>query len=476
MDCQPRIRQDYEQFHQSFSEETPIVARVQHIIQNLFSSSAGTSKRLLRNSIASFVIKVGGAGLAFLQAVVLARVLGVQEYGVYTYVMAWVTLLVPLAVFGQNQLLIRNLSAYQSRVDWGLMLGQLRWSDQIILLSSLVVALGGGLLTWFFISAQDSPSLTAFWIGCLLIVVIAFNTARESALRGLHHVIVGQMPELLLRPILVILLIGGTSFLLMPQPDAVMALGLTLVATSITLIVGIALLVMFLPNKVRQATPQYDRPGWFAASLPIIFVGMIQIVNNRMSILMLGSIKGAEAVGVFAVVTRGAELLTFMLNAVNINLGPVIASLYAKNDMVQLQRVVTRSARLIFLITLPGTAFFLLGGHWFLLLFGANFTQGQTALTILSLGQLMNTMAGSVALLLMMSGHERDVAVGVGIGLLLNILLNLLLIPPLGINGAALAQTVSLVTWNVVLIVRVYQRLGIYSTALGNMRFLTRKQ
>ena len=48
-----------------------------------------------------------------------------------------------------------------------------------------------------------------------------------------------------------------------------------------------------------------------------------------------------------------------------------------------------------------------------------------------------------------------------------NLLLSALLIPPFGMVGAALASTTSLIAWNLILVVRVRQRLGIDSTCLG---------
>ena len=52
----------------------------------------------------------------------------------------------------------------------------------------------------------------------------------------------------------------------------------------------------------------------------------------------------------------------------------------------------------------------------------------------------------------------------------LNLVLNLLLIPAFGIVGAAVASAISLISWNLILAVLVYRRLGIHSTALGQIR------
>ena len=109
----------------------------------------------------------------------------------------------------------------------------------------------------------------------------------------------------------------------------------------------------------------------------------------------------------------------------------------------------------------PVAAGLILFGRRFLLLFGPQYTSGQTALVLLSLGQLVNIVAGPVAGLLTMTGHERDVVMGVGLGTGANLALSLILIPLWGINGAACAAAASLILWNVFLVRRVRRRLAL---------------
>ena len=148
-------------------------------------------------------------------------------------------------------------------------------------------------------------------------------------------------------------------------------------------------------------------------------------------------------------------------------LAPAVASLHIAGDMQRLQRVVTASARAMLAISLPIALVMIVFGQPVLVIFGPEFTQGATALAILSTGQLVNVAMGSVGLLLMMTGHERDTAWGVGIATVVNVALNGLLIPRWGIEGAAVATATSLVVWNLLLAVWVYRKLGIHCTALG---------
>jgi O-antigen/teichoic acid export membrane protein len=137
--------------------------------------------------------------------------------------------------------------------------------------------------------------------------------------------------------------------------------------------------------------------------------------------------------------------------------------------MLKLQNKITLSARLIILLSLPIGIILIFFGKVFLSIYGTDFAIGLSSLRILCIGQLVNASVGSVGLLLIMTGHERDSAWGIGLGAIANVILNFLLIPPWGIDGAAIATSSSMVIWNIILMWFVWKRLGIFSTALGKI-------
>ncbi|MGB8274445.1 MAG: polysaccharide biosynthesis C-terminal domain-containing protein, partial [Alphaproteobacteria bacterium] len=172
--------------------------------------------------------------------------------------------------------------------------------------------------------------------------------------------------------------------------------------------------------------------------------------------------------GIYAVAIRAAELLTFVLAAVNTVIAPRVASYYYQGDSVRLQRLLSASARRALLLTLPLGLMLIIAGPWLLnTVFGAEYAPGAIAMAILAGAQLVNVAAGSVGLVLNMTGHERITAWGVGLAAILNIALNALLIPLWGIEGAAIATASSLVAWNLILWLAVRRHLGLRPSALG---------
>jgi O-antigen/teichoic acid export membrane protein len=201
-----------------------------------------------------------------------------------------------------------------------------------------------------------------------------------------------------------------------------------------------------------------------------MLISGMHVINHRTDTLMLGAMNGVEAVGIYTVASRGAQLILLIQIAVNAALAPTIAGLYAAGKMRRLQSVITKSARGVLLISMLIAIALILFGNQFLTLFGPEFILGYSSLAILAGGCVVNAATGAVGLVLMMTRHERDAAVGVGSGVALNVVLNALLIPQWGAEGAATASSLSMIARNLLMVLLVYRRLGIHSTAIASFQ------
>lgn len=97
-------------------------------------------------------------------------------------------------------------------------------------------------------------------------------------------------------------------------------------------------------------------------------------------------------------------------------------------------------------------------------LFGSEFTVGYSALVILTVGQLVNALAGSVGFIMTMTGHQREAAWVTFGSTVLNISLNAILIPRFGIEGAATATAFTTALMNIVMFGYVQKRLQLNPT------------
>lgn len=435
----------------------------------------GQQAEIARNAVGSLFLKGVYTALSFAVVVILARLLGAEGYGIYAYAYALVSLLSVPAEFGLPNLVLRETAAALAKREWGLMAGVWHWAGRTTGTLALALALIAGGFVWVRGERISGEQLATFAWGLTLVPLVALGNLRGAALRGLHKVIQGQLPEQVLQPgVFIMLVLGGAVLSPMGRlgPSAVMAL--QALAAALAFAIGARLLVRATPSPAQHASPLYAGRRWLSSTLLLAFTSGMQLINQRTGILMLGLFAAPTDVGLFRVAAQASVLVSFGLGAMNVVVAPQFARLYALGDKARLQRVVTASARAILFFTVPVAAIFLLFGEPLLtLVFGAEFAPAYAPLAILTLGQLVNSAAGSVGFLLNMTGHERDTARGVAIAAMGNIVLNLILIPPLGTNGAALATAITMTAWNLSLWLAVRQRLEINSMAFnpfGNTR------
>jgi O-antigen/teichoic acid export membrane protein len=427
--------------------------------------------RFARAATGTIGLKIAFAGLSMASSLILARVLGVGGYGTYTYTMAWINFLSVPAQFGLDRLLVRNIATYQTQSAWGLMRGLLRWSDLVVLLFSLGIALLMVGVTWGLGERLHMQAFSALWVLPCILPLLALLGVKSAALQGLHYVVASRMSEFLLRPLAFLVCIGVAYILLGTELSPEWAVVMNAVSVGASLLIVIHLLRHKLPQPIKESVPTYQTSTWVHSALPMILISGMNVINHRVDTLMLGAMASAEAVGIYNVAFRGAQLIVFIQMAVNAVLMPTVASLYASGNMPQLQRVITTCSRVVLLVSLSSAIILVVFGDSFLSLFGAEFQQGYTTLFILSIGMTLNAASGSVGVILLMTGYERYTAVSVGASAGLSILLNAVFIPLWGVEGAALATATTMVVRNVAQALWVYKKLHIHSTALGNVHW-----
>lgn len=418
-----------------------------------------------RGSMGSLAIKVANVALGLGVAVVLARVLGAEGYGIYSWAFALVALAAIPARMGLSQLLMREIAAYQLKEEWGLLRGILVRANQAVLGSSLGLAGVAAAALWWFSPRLDPAEVGAILWGLLLLPLMALGDLRGAALRGLRRVVIGQLPEKVLRPLGLILLVGGAA--LYVEVSASDAMALHAAAATASFLVGAVLLLRNLPDQVGVAEPQFESRRWLSSVMPLSLIAGMQVINSQADIVLLGIFAPSEEVGYYRIAVKGATLVAFTLSAVNMVVAPYIARLHAEGRTEKLQEMLTLTARVIILTALPVAAGLAAAGEPILgFVFGDEYRAGYSPLVILTLAQLVNAAAGSVGVLLNMTGHERDSAFGASVAAVLNVALNLALIPRYGMEGAAVATIATYITWQLILCRRAYRRLGMVTTAV----------
>lgn len=420
------------------------------------------TQTLLWGSIGSLVVRGVGMGLRMLTGILLARLLGATGYGIYAYAVTWLGFLTIPTIMGLDQVLLRFVAAYKETRGWSALKGVLKFSLLLGLAAAAVTTLFSISIVALF-SDSDWDFQATMWITLALLPIVVLGQLRQSALRGLDHPMAAQIPENIIYPGLLSVFAFGASITMESSPTVIQVALANAAAWVGSFFTGTFLLSRWTPSPVRDAKPSYEKAEWMRMVPPLIFIGGAYHLISRGDLLVLGLLGTSRDVGVYAVASRGAELMLFIYDAITLAGASLFSSIYVSGDHEELQRFTTLATKTILWISLPIYFILIRIAPWFLGLFGDEFVEGQGVMRLLTTTYFIGSLGGFVITMLYMTGRQRDVAVVMGAMVIINLALSFLLIPWLGITGAAIASGATLVLMKGILVVVLHKRVGIVS-------------
>ena len=427
-----------------------------------FSLTSFLSGPVARGSLISLVVRVVGLLLATLQAILTARLLGPEGYGVVAYVLSLTMISAMVALLGTHALAVREVSKHHESGDADALGGFIRGCRTVVLATSFCLS---GL--WIVGALLLADQFFPMGFVALLFPAIALTLQSQSMLRGWGLVALAQVPFLVLRPFLmvsVLTIAALASLSLTPTAYLTTALAAALLAMTLTWAA-----VHRRSRDLPASNPvELARLGRSAA--PFFMISVIALLMAEINTLMLTWWAGAEETGLFQPIARITPVLMLGMESVGVRFGPRVSEFWTSGEIDRL-RALTRK------VTLASTGFTMLAaaalvffGEWVLGLFGSAFTVNASAFIWVAGAQIINAACGPVNLLLTMSDKARAAVWPRIIALLANIALGALLIPSHGALGAAIAMSVGIVAWNVTMLVIVRRRLNFDPSLWGILK------
>ena len=424
-------------------------------------------RELGRVASGGFFLYVFSTIATTLATMVLARAMNLGAFGLYSWVIATVQLLSVPAVLGIDRLLVRDIAVYMGESAYGAVRGLLRRSAELMVATCVVIG-GATILVAWLSQGIDTTTATALTIGIVGLPLVAFTRLGQSALMGIHRVVVAQVADLAIRPAVLLIVVVVGAVAMAGRLDAPTAVALyTASAAAGLLAVGYSMW-RGLGQSLHPAAPSYETRRWMTAAFGLALLSGGALANGQIGVTLLGVFSTPEAAGLYAVAQRGAVTVAFPLFGLGAALAPTAARLWSAGRFIELQRLVTLGTRGVLLAALPiALVFVVFGGQILSLLFGPGFSAASTSLTLLTLSQVFNAATGSVQTLLIMTGRTRLTALGIAVGLGTNVVLGIWLIPVYHEIGAAIAAAASLLLTNAIHVVMARRFLGIDTTPFG---------
>ncbi len=433
------------------------------------------SRRLAASSIGALFVYAAGAGLSYVSQLLVARTIGAESFGIYSYVWAWVTMLAYLSTLGFHVSLLRFVPAYRANQRWALMRGVIQFSKRgTATVGLLVVLLGAGIVMANHSSMKSELAIT-FLIGIVTIPIISQHQLNSSLVRAFGGIVKAIAPERVVRDGVLLVVVGLAAWSGSFAKDAKMAMAASLVSALATL----ALLRYFLrplrPTELYAENSAYSTREWLKPAIPVMFIVIADGLMSRSGVIALGMSGNTLDAGVFAVALSMSLIAALPRMAVSAAFAPNVSDLHTRGDQVGLQSLAARGSVLSTLGALGVATPLILFNEPLLALFGKDFVAGAPTVIILILGQVFAAACGPQQHLITMTGNERSAATIMIICALGNLAACVLAINMFGTVGVAFAMAATLVVWNVAMGVYIFRRLQLVPGLIAAAMSLRKK-
>ena len=403
-------------------------------LKNYFNIKKGDTSQSLRTKLISnfswlFTGSAGKIVLRLIASLYLARILGPLGFGQLSFaqaVLAYFILFIDsgLQTFGTREI----ASVYENREQ---ILGKILVIRFVLIIVSLIILLPSApLLT------PSTATKNLLILFSLALIPIGSNLAWFF--RGIEQMMIVAASDLLQISFYLALII-----LLVKSPDQI-------ILVPIIFVVGHTLSTLFLSGIYiyQQRLPKLSfslRDNWkfFRSAFPIITILFFLQIYYNLDILMIGFYMDELKVGLYNAAYRIVMGVIILSTVLMQSVYPTFSKLYRENPL-EVSKLLKKTLSLSIIISIPiGVAGTILSRPLMVTLFGSAFSDSKSAFQILVWSAMLALLAANYGYCLVACHQQKALAVSTGIGTAVNIILNMLLIPRLGIMGASLATIIA---------------------------------
>jgi O-antigen/teichoic acid export membrane protein len=425
---------------------------------------------ILTGSVYSVVAQVAAIALTMIANIIIARVYGAGVLGILAMVNSFLMLVTIFTVMGTGTSILRLIPEHVAKHSVTSAFRIYRKTQYFVAGASLTTG------AFFFFAAGfvatrifSKPHLSFFFaLAAIFVIFKSLMDLNTQAVRGLRLIRTFAIMKLIPSASMLAILVAVTLLFRSPAVPVYAQLA----AFGVTAVIGVW--IMDRAFKRRMQPAQVIRPvairEILSISLPMLMTASMTFFIGQTGVIILGMFRSESEVGYYAMAVKLAGVTTFVLQAINAMAAPKFSELYHTGKMDELFHVARKSTKLIFWTTTPVlVGLLILGKICLRLLFGDDFSVAYPAMVLIVIGQFVNSVSGSNGHFMDMTGHQKVLRNIIFFAALINIMLGWVLIPRFGINGAAFAAMVSLIFWNVYVLIYIK---GKYGRMIGYVPFL----
>ena len=418
---------------------------------------------LLKGASSTFILKIVGLLLGYVLAIFITNKFGALVFGQYVTALLIVEILAIVSRLGIDTALVRFVSRYVHK-------GASHLINQLFFKSVAIVTLAAVIFTVLLLLFSDyiadfmnldEEYLLIVSFSFIPLVLFHMNT---QAIRGLKHMLsfsfLSNVAISLFTLITMVVLLAFSSSEKLPVYAYVMSVFIMTISSYF--------LWFFHRSKIsdekqNHSETELSTKALFKFSLPLLMGQSMMLIMGKVDLFMLANMTSSDQVGIYNIALKLSMLAYMGLMAVNSIAAPKFSEIHASGDVQALKKIVQQSTKTIFWVTFPVIILFLSVPKLILSTFGDEFKLAAMALIILSISKMFSAISGSVGTFLQMVGKQNVFQNILIFTAVINIILNYLLIPQYGIDGAAFASAISGVIWNALMILYIKKNFGFWT-------------
>lgn len=417
-----------------------------------------------------FTGKFIGYILGLVSNFVLARFYGPKILGQYALVLATVNIICIFTVFGFKNGLVKYISKYRITkqnkklneiIKIAFTYGVLFSIIGAILIFLLKDIIANGI---FKDSGLVNCLICGSWLAMPLTIISIFNGLYRGFKQLQYPVISNEIIRRIVFSIIIMIFallnFKNTPVVIISSLFAQVLIIFYLIRKVSALGINFKnILLTPIENTLKEKKVKKE---FFTYSSTLILISFMGVILTRIDKVMLGIYMTSEIVGIYNIASTVAGLTTFLLVSSNMIFSSVISELYSIKKIKMLGDLYSTITKWVIILTLPIVISIIFFSDTILRFFGEIYTIGSSALIILALGQMINTFVGANGFILNMCGHEKLLLINNILVALINIIFNAILIPKIGILGAAISTGMSIAIINIVKVIEVKILLNVF--------------
>lgn len=414
----------------------------------------------------SMLVRILNALLSLGVAVLLARLLGPDEYGKYAILLSLATILgIPFKA-GLPRTMTRDIAIARTNGDPGRVRSIIKFGSLVfVLIVPLVILVS---VCMWFIGFEVAGVAFGVIIAGVLAPILSADANRMAVMQGLGSAIRSQVPDMLIKPLGTAAIVV-TLMLLLGNASAEIGLVAFAASSLLGFSVGALMVRRDLDSNPRNAPAQEFSKAKFLGSVSTMsLLGASTTITGNVDMLLLNHFGAYDGAGYYKVAMAGLAVVVLGGNAVSAVAFTRLAETVPTGDKKKIAAQSDQALKWSLLFT-GGASFLILviGKPVIGLLFGAQYSDAWLILVILSTGFTIAFMFGQGPDLASLSGSQVPAALCIVIGIAATIGFAFAMIDSLGIIAIALGSMIGTVTRHVLVALVIRRSIGVDITLFG---------